>query len=120
MQKKTVVIGASENPERYSYKAIIALQAHNHPVIALGMRSGDINGTEIRTDKPLVDDVDTVSIYLNPFNQKFWYDYIISLKPKRVVFNPGAENSEFEFILKNKNIDAQEACTLVMLSLGNY
>jgi predicted CoA-binding protein len=120
MQKKTVVIGASENPDRYAYKAIIALQMHKHPVVALGIKNGEINGINIRTDKPVVDDVDTVSLYLNNNNQKLWYDYIIGLKPKRVIFNPGAENDELISLLNNKNINAMEACTLVMLSLGTF
>lgn len=118
--KKTVVIGASENPERYSYKATMALQKHNHEVIPIGIKDGEIDGIKIITTKLPIDFVDTVSLYVGPQNQAFWYDYIISLNPKRVVFNPGTENPEFEQLLKEKKIETIEACTLVMLSIGNY
>lgn len=118
--KKTVVIGASENPERYSYKATIALQKHNHEVIPVGLRLGKINGLEIKTDKPTIENVETVTLYVGPQNQEAWQDYIISLHPKRVIFNPGTENSAFEKMLSEKGIEPVEACTLVMLSIGNY
>jgi predicted CoA-binding protein len=120
MTKKTVVIGASDNPERYSYKATIALQKHNHEVIPIGIRKGIINGLEIILDKPIVSDVDTVTLYVGPQNQDAWKEYILSLKPKRVIFNPGTENDEFEKQLKEHSIEPVEACTLVMLSIGNY
>jgi len=120
MSKKTVVIGASDNPERYSYKATIALQKHNHDVIPVGIKEGAINGLKIKTSKPIVNDVDTVTVYVGPQNQKYWEEYILTLNPKRVIFNPGAENPEFENILSKKGIEPIEACTLVMLSVGNY
>jgi predicted CoA-binding protein len=118
--KKTVVIGASDNPEKYSYKATIALQNRNHEVIAIGIKEGEINGIKINTDKINVADVDTVTLYVGAKNQASWYDYIIGLKPKRVVFNPGTENPDFEKLLEQNKIEALEACTLVMLSVGNY
>ncbi|MCW3070492.1 MAG: CoA-binding protein [Bacteroidetes bacterium] len=118
--KKTVVIGASENPDRYAYKATIALQNHQHQVVPVGLKEGQINGIKILKDKPPVEDVDTVTLYVGPQNQPAWYDYILSLKPKRVIFNPGTENDEFEEQLKKNNIEPVEACTLVMLSMGNY
>jgi hypothetical protein len=120
MNKKTVVIGASDNPERYSYKATIALQKHNHEVVPIGIRKGAINGLEIILDKPIVPDVDTVTLYVGPQNQDLWKEYILNLKPKRVIFNPGTENSEFEKQLQEHSIEPLEACTLVMLSIGNY
>src|ERR1035437_2472737 len=120
MNKKTIVIGASENPERYSYKATIALQSHNHEVIPVGIKEGKINGIPIITGKPIVKDVETVSLYVGPKNQEEWKEYILSLKPKRVIFNPGTENPEFEQVLQKNNIEPIEACTLVMLSIGNY
>ena len=120
MNKKTVVIGASDNPERYSYKATIALQKHNHEVIHIGIRKGIINGLEIIMDKPVISDIDTVTLYVGPQNQDAWKEYILSLKPKRVIFNPGTENSEFEKQLLEHSIEPVEACTLVMLSIGNY
>jgi len=118
--KKTVVIGASENPDRYAYKATIALQSHRHQVVPVGLKEGEINGIKILKDKPPVEDVDTVTLYVGPQNQPAWYDYILSLKPKRVIFNPGTENEEFEKKLKENKIEPVEACTLVMLSIGNY
>ncbi|MBK7183994.1 MAG: CoA-binding protein [Bacteroidetes bacterium] len=120
MNKKTVVIGASDNPERYAYKATIALQKHNHEVVPIGIRTGIINGLEIILDKPIVPDVDTVTLYVGPQNQDAWKEYILSLKPKRVIFNPGTENPEFEKQLQEHSIEPVEACTLVMLSIGNY
>lgn len=120
MLKKTVVIGASTNPDRYGNKATIALQEHNHEVIPIGIKEGEINGTKILLGKPDVKDVDTVTLYVSPKNQLEWYDYIIGLKPKRVIFNPGTENFDFENLLQKNNIEPVEACTLVMLSIGNY
>jgi predicted CoA-binding protein len=120
MSKKTVVIGASSNPERYAYKATIALQAKGHEVIPVGIKDGNINGLDIFKGQPNVEDVDTVTLYVGPKNQTEWMDYVISIKPKRVVFNPGTENPAFEQILQKNNIETIEACTLVMLSIGNY
>ena len=118
--KKTLVLGASENPSRYSNLAVKKLTAHQHPVIAIGKKSGKIGDTPIRTMKEQFDDIDTVTLYLNSGHQKEWYDYIFSLHPRRIIFNPGAENDElFELALK-KGIKAQEACTLVLLSTGQY
>ena len=118
--KKTVVLGASENPSRYSYLATTRLRAHKHPVVAIGNREGMIGDTPITKEHPAMDDVDTVTLYLNPTNQKPYYDYILSLKPKRVIFNPGTENSELERMIEGQGGDAIEACTLVMLSTGQY
>jgi uncharacterized protein len=118
--KKTVVIGASEDSSRYAYKATIALQKKEHEVIPVGLNEGTINGIKIQTGKPEIKDVDTVTMYVNPIRQTNWYDYVIGLHPKRVIFNPGAENPEFEKMLHQNNIETIEACTLVMLSIGNY
>jgi len=118
--KKTVVIGASTNKDRYAYKATVSLQKYGHEVIPVGIEPGEINGIKISTDKKNLTDVDTVTMYVHPKNQPYWYDYILSLKPKRVIFNPGAENREFENKLKQNNIQVIDACTLVMLSTGQY
>lgn len=118
--KKTVVIGASEDPNRYAYKATVALQRKGHEVVPVGIVDGEINGIKIINGKPAIEAVDTVTMYVGPKNQPFWYDYVIGLKPKRVVFNPGAENPEFEKLLQQNKIETLEACTLVMLSIGNY
>ncbi|ATL45950.1 CoA-binding protein [Chitinophaga caeni] len=120
MEKKTVVLGASTNPERYSNLAVHKLKAHHHPVIAIGKKEGMIEDTPIITEHPPVDDVDTVTIYLNPKHQEEYYDYILSLKPKRIIFNPGAENPELKKIALDNDILPQEACTLVLLSTGQF
>ncbi len=118
--KKTIVLGASDNPERYSYLAVQNLIKQNHPVVAIGRKAGMINGTSIITDHPAEKDVDTVTLYLNPVAQKEYYDYIFSLHPKRIIFNPGTENDELENLAKQKGIQVLEACTLVMLRTGQY
>ena len=120
MSKKTLVIGASENKSRYSNLATNNLVQKGHEVVALGRRPGQVNGVKIETEKLPLTGVDTITLYLNPQNQKQYYDYILSLEPKRVIFNPGTENDELEELLKAKGIKAQEACTLVLLSTGQY
>ena len=119
-KKKTLVMGASTNPGRYAYKAIKALQRYGHPVVAVGKKKDNLDGVTIENEHVPFDNVDTVTLYLNPMNQEQYYDYIISLKPERVVFNPGTENPEFYSLLKENNIDIQVGCTLVMLSVGQY
>lgn len=118
--KKTVVLGASDNPSRYSFLAVERLREKGHPVVAVGKREGKIKDTLILTGEPLVNDVDTVTLYLNPVLQVAAYDYILGLKPRRVIFNPGTENDELEEILRSKGIESVEACTLVMLAAGMY
>ena len=120
MKNKTLVLGASQNPERYSNKAIVKLVAKGQEVIAIGKRAGDVNGVVIATGPVASDDIETVTLYLNPPNQKPYYDYIISLKPKRIIFNPGAENEELERLAAKEGINVLESCTLVMLSTGQY
>jgi len=118
--KKTLVLGASENPDRYSNMAVRKLSAHEHPVIALGKKKGTIGNITIETEQQAFNDIDTVTLYLNPANQKEYYDYILSLHPKRIVFNPGTENDELSALAQKNGIKAQEACTLVLLSTGQY
>ncbi|QHL86396.1 CoA-binding protein [Nibribacter ruber] len=118
--KKTVVIGASDNPSRFSYRAVHQLKNYGHEVVPVGIRKGEVAGLPISLDKPSVDEVDTVTMYVGPQNQPSWYDYILSLKPKRIIFNPGTENYEFEKKAQEQNIETLHACTLVMLSVGNY
>ena len=119
-QKKTLELGASDNPSRYSYLAIQRLRNYGHPVVAVGRKYTKVNDVNITKDKEPVDDIDTVTLYLNPLHQKEYYDYILSLKPKRIIFNPGAENDELATLAKKNNIQPIEACTLVMLSTGQY
>ena len=118
--KKTLVLGASDNPARYSYLAINKLKAYGHPVIAIGKKVTTVNGIEITTEQKPVDDVDTVALYLNPQHQQPYYNYILSLHPKRIIFNPGAENEELAALAIKNGIKAQDACTLVLLSTGQY
>ena len=118
--KSTVVIGASPNADRYSNKATLSLQKYGHTVFPIGIRSGKINDLDIITDKPQIENVDTVTLYVGLDNQPAWIDYIMSLKPKRIIFNPGAENPEFEALAQSNGIEATEACTLVLLSINQY
>ena len=118
--KPTVVIGASPNADRYSYKATDSLQKHQHTVYPIGIKKGTINDLEIITDKPILENIDTVTLYVGPDNQPEWMDYIFSLNPKRIIFNPGTENTEFEKLATSKGIEATEACTLVLLSINQY
>ena len=100
--------------------AVRKLAAYHHPVVAIGRRTGDINGTPIINEPPALNDVDTVTLYLNPSNQKPYYDYILSLNPKRIIFNPGAENDELKQLAAKKGISTMEACTLVLLSTDQF
>lgn len=120
MKKLTMVVGASENPDRYSNKAMLSLKKHGHDVIALGIKEGEVAGIKILNNKPQLKDIDTVTLYVGPKNQPEWIDYIIGLNPKRIIFNPGTENPEFFKAASQKGIECIEACTLVMLSIGNY
>jgi len=117
---KTLVIGATTNRDRYSYKAIQSLINKSHQVVAIGAKEGMALDVNIETIKFPFTGVDTVTLYLNPKNQEEYYDYIISLKPRRVIFNPGTENPEFYEILKQNNIEFEVACTLVLLATNQY
>jgi predicted CoA-binding protein len=118
--KKTLVLGASANPARYSFLAINSLRKHQHPVEAIGRKEGKVLDVDIVTEKKSFDTVDTVTLYLNPTHQKEYYDYILSLRPKRIIFNPGAENDELCHLAQKNGIQPLEACTLVLLSTGQY
>ena len=118
--KRTLVLGASTNPTRYSNIAIKRLQEKGHEVLPVGIRSGEVDGTSIFLGQPSLEDVDTITLYLNPKNQKAYYDYILNLSPKRIIFNPGTENPVLIKMAKEKDIQVEIACTLVMLSLDKY
>lgn len=118
--KKTVVLGASPNPSRYSYLAVNRLTSHNHPVVAIGKRKGQVGAVAIQTEQKSITDVDTVTLYLNPQNQREYYDYILGLHPRRIIFNPGTENGELMQQAEAAGIETVEGCTLVMLGVGTY
>ena len=119
MKEKVLVLGASENSSRYSYKAILKLNEYGHQVFAIGKKAGELRGVSVKTIFP-THKIDTISIYLNLSNQKEYYERILDLEPNRIIFNPGAENEELFNLAKSQNIDVINACTLVMLSLGVF
>jgi len=118
--KKTLVLGASDNPSRYSYLAVNRLRSHGHPVVAIGKKKTMVADVPIEKEKKDWNDVDTVTLYLNPTHQQQYYEYILSLKPKRIIFNPGAENDELADLAIKNGITPIEACTLVLLSTNQY
>ena len=118
--KKTLVLGASTNPERYSYKAVQKLREKQIPVTAVGNRAGIIGDVPIHPEPVSAEEIDTITLYLNAEKQVMYYDYILSLKPRRILFNPGTENPELEQIARQQGILTLEACTLVLLSIGRY
>ena len=118
--KHTVVLGASPNPSRYSYLAVNRLVQHGHEVTPVGIKNGEVAGLKIVKGMPQLSNVDTITMYLNAQRQQQYYDYILSLHPKRIIFNPGAENPELVTLAEQQGIETMEACTLVMLSTHQY
>ena len=118
--KKTLVIGASPNPLRYATKAVKRLREHNIEVVAIGKRETTIDDVEVVTGKPPVENIHTVTLYVGPDNQESYMDYILSLKPERIIFNPGTYNRSFEKMAEEAGIEILEDCTLVMLSMDEY
>lgn len=112
---KTVVVGASENTQRYANMATRMLQEYDHEVVPVGLKEGHINGTDIVTSDVKPDNVHTVSLYVGPRNQPHWQEYILGLKPERIIFNPGTENPEMEEAARQAGIETVHGCTLVML-----
>jgi predicted CoA-binding protein len=117
---KTIVIGASPNESRYSYKAVRLLKHYGHEVIPVGIREGMIDEQKILTGKPTIEQVHTVTLYVGIEKQNAYYDYIFSLYPKRIIFNPGTENDEFAKRADSKGIETITDCTLVMLNSGRF
>lgn len=117
---KTLILGASIKPNRYAYLALQSLQKHNFPVVGVGVKAAEINGVKIHQDQKEFSDIDTVTLYLSAKNQTDFYDYILQLKPRRVIFNPGTQNPDLESILEENQIEVVHACTLVMLSTQQY
>ncbi|MEY3052055.1 MAG: hypothetical protein RLY31_1840 [Bacteroidota bacterium] len=118
--KKTLVIGASNQPDRYANMAIRFLREKGVETIAIGSRPGTVGDVEIRTDLPSLAGTDTVTIYLRPDRQQAFHDYLLTIRPRRVIFNPGTENPALANILSSEGIEVLEACTLVLLSTGQY
>jgi uncharacterized protein len=118
--KKTVVLGASPNPARYSFKAVKSLLRYGHEAVAVGFRPGVIFDKFIQRGMPEIGGVHTIALYIGPERQEEYYDYIISLGPQRVIFNPGTVNEPFMEVLRNKGIEVVEGCTLVMLDDGQF
>ena len=117
---KTLVLGATDNPDRYAYRAVHSLKNHGHEVVPVGIRRGEVAGLPIHTNRPQEAGIDTVTLYVGPQNQPGWYDYIRGLQPRRILFNPGTENPELEALAQQQGIRTEEACTLVLLSTGQY
>jgi uncharacterized protein len=118
--KKTLILGASTNPDRYAYRAAATLTDYGHPIVLVGNKKGEVFGAQIQKDFPTTRDIDTVTLYLSAPNQVDYYDLIVTLKPHRVIFNPGTENPELENLLLENHIAFEHACTLVLLSIGAY
>ena len=118
--KKTLVLGATTAPNRYAYLAVQSLLRHGHEVVPVGIRDGEVGGLPILQGTPAVADVDTVTLYVGPQRQPPYYDYIFSLHPKRIIFNPGTENPELMDEAEARGVEVVEGCTLVMLSIGVY
>ncbi|MBR9921400.1 MAG: CoA-binding protein [Bacteroidetes bacterium] len=118
--KKTLVLGASTNPARYSYVAINDLRNSGHEVVAIGLREGEVADVHIEKPASPKKDIHTITLYLNPKRQEEYYDYILQTRPERIIFNPGTENPELAALARKEGIETQAACTLVMLSLKSY
>jgi predicted CoA-binding protein len=118
--KKTLVLGATDNPARYAYLAVEKLLRFGHEVVPVGQRETEALGLKIQSGQPEIENIDTVTLYLNPKNQEQYYNYILSIKPKRIIFNPGTENPVLEKMAEEKGVEVVEGCTLVMLSAGQY
>jgi predicted CoA-binding protein len=120
--KKTVIIGATTNQGRYAFLAARMLTDYKHEIVPVGIKEGAVFGKEILDifEKPAIEDVDTVTLYIGPHRQPEYYSYILGLKPKRIIFNPGTENDEFEQMATAQGVEALEGCTLVMLRSGQY
>jgi predicted CoA-binding protein len=120
MKKKTVVLGATDNPDRFAYRAAHSLVRHGHEIEPVGIKHGMVAGKEIINDKRPIADVDTVTLYVGSRNLPEWYNYIMDLNPRRIIFNPGTEDDELVRLAEEKGIQTVEGCTLIMLSAGMY
>ena len=117
---KILVLGASHRETRFSYKAVKALIRLEYDVVAVGKREGDIKGVRIQTGMPPVEDLDDIILYVGPSGQQEYYDYILGLKPRRVIFNPGTHNQELIDLCREHGIEPVVDCALIMLNSGDY
>ncbi len=122
MNKKTVIVGATTNTSRYAYLAAEMLTSYKHPIVPIGIKTGEVMGQPILNinGRPTISDVDTITMYIGPQHQAPYYDYLLSLQPKRIIFNPGTENPEFEKLAEESGVEAMQACTLVLLRSNQY
>lgn len=120
MKNKTLIIGASPDETRYAYKAAHLLKRYGHDIINIGVKKGEVAGVPIEKPGAIFDDVDTITLYIGAALQSQYYEYILATKPSRVIFNPGTENVELENLLGHNGIEPMQACTLVLLSTGQY
>lgn len=120
MNKKTLVLGATPDSSRYAYLASNRLVSHGHSIVNVGLKMGEVAGVPIEKPETIHNDIDTITLYVGPQNQPPLYDYILNTHPKRIIFNPGTENSELRKMANEKGIETEYACTLVMLSIGDY
>jgi predicted CoA-binding protein len=118
--KKTLIIGATPNPSRYAYLAAGMLASKGHDIVNIGIKKGEVSGVQIEEAGLIHKDIDTITLYIGPQLQTQYYDYILQTAPRRVVFNPGTENRELESLLSFNGIEPVRACTLVLLSTGQY
>ena len=122
MKNKTVIVGASPNEGRYAFLAARMLMEYDHEIVPLGIREGSVGGKAILDirKEPAIDGVDTVTMYISPRHQPAYYDYLIGLRPRRIIFNPGTENAAFMKLAENNGIEPVQACTLVLLRSHQY
>ena len=120
MDKKTLVLGATPDESRYANMAAKKLVKNGHSIVNVGMRTGEVAGVPIEAPETIHHDIDTITLYVGPQNQERLYDYILNTHPKRIIFNPGTENSELRRKADEKGIETEYACTLVLLSIGEY
>lgn len=118
--KKTLIIGATPDESRYAYKAAHMLKRYNHDIVNVGIKKGEVAGVTIEKPEIIHKDIDTITLYIGPALQEQYHHYILQTKPRRVIFNPGTENAELEKLLNQHGIEPIEACTLVLLSTGQY
>ena len=119
-KKKTLILGATTNPARYAYLAAHRLVAAGYEIVNVGIKKGELAGVEIQAAGPIFTDIHTVTLYVGPHRQFEYYDYITGTAPERIIFNPGTENPELEALAEQHGIQVVRACTLVMLSTGQY